>query len=144
MATQRGSSPTGISSILLLTSFPLAFLTLIIDTLLASRLTTTRRCSSEVKAIVVERVGAASAFLGAVIASEPIRTAATAINRVALPQYGAGKLRGFDVCEFFMYISPDVFVRNQSRPKVRMPPSFHSAWRKHHPISGKPDRKSVV
>ena len=42
IATQRGSSPTGISAILLLTSLPFAFLTLMIETLLALRLTTAR------------------------------------------------------------------------------------------------------
>jgi hypothetical protein len=78
MATQRGSSPTGISAILLLTSLPFAFFTLMIETLLASRLTTTTNFSSGVRAIVVERVGAASAAFGAIIPSEAVSTAAIA------------------------------------------------------------------
>src|SRR6516225_6569192 len=98
MATQRGSSPTGISSILLLTSLPLAFLTLMIDTLLASRLTTTRRSSSEVSAIVVERVGAASTF---VYATKGINTAAIAISSVGR-QNLADKLRNIKSLECFM------------------------------------------
>jgi len=65
--TQRGSSPTAISAILLLTSFPFLFLTWMIETLFTSRLTTTTRVSSEVSAMLVERVGAASA--GAAIRS---------------------------------------------------------------------------
>src|ERR1700730_15410648 len=106
MATQRGSSPTGISAILLLTSLPFAFLTLMIETLLASRLTTTKCRSSEVRAMVVERVGAASAFFGAIIASEAVSTAATATSTVAPPQDAASQLRDCEFCELFMYSSP--------------------------------------
>src|ERR1700730_1038660 len=81
IATQRGSSPTGISAILLLTSLPFAFLTLMIEPLLALRLTTTTRRSSKVSAIVVERVGAASACFGAITTE---RTAVAATNSAAL------------------------------------------------------------
>src|SRR5262249_12124075 len=62
-ATQRGSWPTAISASLLATSLPFWSFTWMIETLSASRLTTTRRVSSEVRAMVVERVGAAIASL---------------------------------------------------------------------------------
>jgi len=77
--TQRGSSPTAISAILLLTSFLFLFLTWMIETLFTSRLTTTTRVSSEVSAMLVERVGAASA--GAAIRAE--RTIAAAVSSPA-------------------------------------------------------------
>jgi hypothetical protein len=53
-----------------------------IETLLASRLTTTTNFSSGVRAIVVERVGAASAF----DATRTEKTAAADINSNVPPQ----------------------------------------------------------
>jgi hypothetical protein len=74
-----------------------------IETLLASRLTTTKRVSSEVRAIVVDRVGAASA-LAAIAAG---RIAANAANNVTRPSDAASHLQTShlqdgDICEFFM------------------------------------------
>src|SRR5262249_44260135 len=74
--------------------------------LLASRLTTTNRCSSEVRAIVVDRVGAASAF---VYATKGMSTAAIAISSVGgRRQNLADKLRNTKFCECFMNIPPGV------------------------------------
>jgi hypothetical protein len=74
-----------------------------IETLLASRLTTTTRVSSEVSAIVVDRVGAASA-LTAIAAGG---MAATAANNVMRPSDAASllqarQLQDGDIREFFM------------------------------------------
>src|SRR5215472_5303258 len=93
MATQRGSSPTGISAILLLTSLPFAFFTLMIEMLFASRLTTTKRCSSLVSAIVVERVGAALAFAGA----NSVATGAVAATASIAP---ASRVRDTELANF--------------------------------------------
>jgi len=62
---------------------PFAFLTLMIERLLASRLTTTTRVSSEVRAMVVEWVGAAARGYGATIAV--VKPAAAAMINPALP-----------------------------------------------------------
>jgi hypothetical protein len=78
------------------------------ETLLASRLTTTKRVSSEVRAIVVERVGAASAFFGAI---KGISTAAIAMASVARPQNKASKFRDTEICEYFMNIPSGVCSR---------------------------------
>ena len=57
------------------TSLPFASFTSMIDTLFASRLTMTKRRSSEVRAIVVDRVGAAAAR-----PTSPTNTAARTIT----------------------------------------------------------------
>src|SRR6516162_5345817 len=81
-ATQRGSSPTVISASLLLTSLPFGFLTLMIERLFAPRLTTTTRVSSEVRAMVVERPGAAVAECQSAIST--VNPAAAAMNQPVL------------------------------------------------------------
>src|SRR6516165_2438676 len=98
-----------------------------IETLLARRLTTTTRVSSEVSAMLVERLGAAATFFGAA-AVRAARTITTAI-RSPVP-LGAHKTerRDFRICEFFMTRPPGtahLFLdRRAAQPRVdgaRMP-----------------------
>jgi hypothetical protein len=71
--------------------------------LFASRLTTTRRVSSEVRAMVVDRLGAASAFFDAVRAK---RTAIIATISAVLPQDAIFRRSDLGICELFMYRPP--------------------------------------
>src|SRR5262249_3390572 len=111
----------GTSAIFLPTSLPFAFLTLMIDTLLASRLTTTKRLSSEVSAIVVERVGAASAVFCDIGAAS---SAAVIIASAALPRTAASELWKPKLCDF-MFIPSGASTRIKRRNHVRKPPSVY-------------------
>ena len=91
IATQRGSSPTPISAILMAISLPCIFLTLMIDTLFASRLTTTTRCSSEVRAMVVEWLDVAAMEAGATFFLSRGAKAHQPHQDCDQRQYGAGR-----------------------------------------------------
>src|SRR5215469_6955114 len=72
--------------------------------LFASRLTTTTRVSSEVSAMVLERVGAAPASFGTIIAE---RSVAAAMASAAPPPITLSQVRDCEFCEFFMNGFPE-------------------------------------
>jgi hypothetical protein len=81
-------------------------------------LTTTTRVSSEVSAMLVERVGAASAVFGAVVVG---RTAAAVINIAARPQDAIVREQSLEDCEFFMKVASGLYgsASNTLVPSVR-------------------------